>query len=96
MFYAYILQSLRDGRFYYGSTSDVKKRLKEHNAGKVRSTKGHRPYRIHYVESFPVKKEALKREQYFKSINGYNWLREAGIIQSRRGGRVVEGASLEN
>ena len=80
MYYTYILQSLKSKRYYYGSTSDLEKRLKYHNAGKVRSTKAFRPWIIHYYETYSSKSEALKRERYFKSRDGYNWLKEQGII----------------
>jgi putative endonuclease len=80
MFYTYILKSLKDGLYYYGSTSNLKSRLKEHNYGHVKSTKGHRPYKIHYYEIFETKTEALKRELFFKSIDGYNWLKDKEII----------------
>ena len=40
MYYSYILRSLKDGRYYYGSAEDVDKRLIKHNSGQVRSTKG--------------------------------------------------------
>jgi hypothetical protein len=43
MAYTYILRSQKDGRLYYGSTEDLKSRLKAHTAGKVRSTKSRRP-----------------------------------------------------
>jgi len=62
MFYAYILKSLSDGIFYYGSASNIESRLKEHNYGHVRTTKGHRPYKIHYFEIFNNKTDAIKRE----------------------------------
>ncbi len=80
-FFAYILRSRRDGTHYYGSKADVSKRLDEHNAGKVRYTKGHRPYDIKYVESFETRLDARRRELFFKSIDGYIWLRESKIIE---------------
>ncbi len=80
MYCAYVLKSLKDGSHYYGSAADVIVRLRQHNRGKVRYTKGHKPYELRYVEEFPTKAEALKREKFFKSIEGYRWLREQGII----------------
>ena len=80
MFYAYILKSQKDGKFYFGSTKDLESRVKAHNAGKVRSTKSRRPLTLHFVETFETKAEALRRELFFKSINGYNWLRQKGVI----------------
>ncbi len=80
MYYTYVLRSLKDGSYYYGSAEDTGVRLRQHNRGKVRYTKGHRPYELHYLEGFSTKSEALKREKFFKSIAGYRWLREQGII----------------
>jgi len=79
MFYTYILLSEVDGTHYYGHTSDLIERLKTHNLGKVRYTKGRRPWKIIYIESFDTKSEACKRELFFKSIEGYRYLKEAGI-----------------
>lgn len=79
MHITYILKSLKDGTYYYGSTSDLDKRLKYHNSGKSRYTKRKLPWVIHYTESFETKTEAIKREIFFKSIDGYIWLKENGI-----------------
>ncbi|MDP2365277.1 MAG: GIY-YIG nuclease family protein [Ignavibacteria bacterium] len=79
MFYAYILKSQKDNSYYYGSTKDLKARLQEHNSGKMRYTKGHLPYIIHYFETFDTNKAAILRERFFKSIAGYNWLKSKGI-----------------
>ncbi len=80
MFYTYILKSLKDNTYYYGSTSDLNKRLKEHNSNKVKYTKGHTPYKLHYFENYATKSEAVKREKYFKSIDGYIWLKQLEIM----------------
>jgi len=77
---AYILRSLKDNRYYYGSTEDLEKRLKYHNSGKVRSTKSRRPLVLHYCEEFSTKTEAAKRELFFKSVPGNIWLKAHGII----------------
>ena len=80
MFSAYILRSLKDGTYYYGHSKDVEERLKVHNQRKQRYTKGHVPYVLHYSEQYNTRKEAAAREKYFKSMNGYNWLKSHGII----------------
>ncbi|MBU1100089.1 MAG: GIY-YIG nuclease family protein [Bacteroidetes bacterium] len=80
MYYTYILKSLKDNRHYYGHTSNLENRLATHNAGKVRSTKGRRPWIIHYFETFESKSEANQRELFFKSIDGYNWLKTNKIF----------------
>ncbi|MTI40009.1 GIY-YIG nuclease family protein [Fulvivirga lutimaris] len=79
MFYTYILKSNSDNSHYYGHTKDLNNRLKDHNSGKVRSTKGKRPWVLHYFEEFETKSEAYKREMFFKSIEGYRYLKEKGI-----------------
>ena len=80
LMFAYILRSTKDGTYYYGSTKDLECRLMEHNNGKVKYTKGHRHYKLHYFEEFATRKEAFNRERFFKTIDGYNWLKEKGII----------------
>jgi len=44
MHYVYVLLSLKDSRFYTGYTEDLRKRLEEHQQGKVNSTRDRRPY----------------------------------------------------
>ena len=80
MFIAYILRSLKDGRFYYGRTESLDKRLQAHNAGKVRSTKSRRPWIVWFYEQFETKREATGRELFYKSFDGYHWLKEKHII----------------
>jgi putative endonuclease len=77
---AYILKSKVTNRYYYGHTTDIFHRLKSHNQGKVRSTKAYRPWELFYTEEFHTKSEAAKRESFFKSIEGYNYLRINKII----------------
>jgi len=81
MYYAYMLRSLKDGKYYYGSAENIAVRLNQHNGGKVRYSKGHRPYRLQYSEEYSTRAEAVRREKFFKSIAGYRWLREKGIIR---------------
>ena len=79
-YYVYILKSETHGTYYYGSAKDVQKRLKEHNAGRVRYTKGRMPWVLHYKEVFSNRSEARKREYYFKTVEGYRFLKSKGII----------------
>jgi len=79
MYFAYILKSIKDNKYYYGSTADVEKRLAKHNKGDVRTTKGRRPFLIHHVEEFNTRSERFRREQFYKSVNGYIWLKENNI-----------------
>ncbi|HPA35498.1 MAG TPA: GIY-YIG nuclease family protein [Chitinophagales bacterium] len=80
MYFSYILKSDKDGRYYYGSTNHLQNRLLKHNSGQVKATKHRRPLHIHFSESFPSRSEAFQREHFYKSIDGYNWLKENKII----------------
>ena len=51
-YYVYILKSLKDGKYYIGSTSDVVARLNFHNAGLQRSTKSRIPFVLIFQETF--------------------------------------------
>jgi len=76
MYYVYVLLSLRDRKFYIGFTSDLKRRLKEHNAGKNVSTKSRLPMKLIYYEAHSSKMDALRREQYFKTTKGKSSLKQ--------------------
>ena len=75
MVFVYVLKSEIDDRLYVGLTQNVEKRLKEHNRGKTRSTKGYRPWQLIYVEEYPDRPTARKREKYLKSGYGKQWLK---------------------
>jgi len=81
LFTTYILQSLVSGTYYYGHTKNLENRLTYHNKGKVRSTKARRPWKVFYFEEFESKSQAYRREMFFKSIEGYKFLRDSGIIK---------------
>ncbi|PJE63274.1 endonuclease [Candidatus Roizmanbacteria bacterium CG10_big_fil_rev_8_21_14_0_10_39_6] len=75
-FFVYVLRSLVDGTFYIGSTSNINERLKQHNQGKSRYTRGHRPYELIYSESFPSRVGAETREKAIKKYgNTKNFLK---------------------
>ncbi len=50
-------------------SSNPSRRLIEHNAGKVRSTKARRPYKIILTEKFPDRKTARQREKYYSNVS---------------------------
>jgi len=74
MITVYIIESLVDQIWYTGMAMDAEHRLKEHNAGKNRFTKGHIPWKIIYTEVHPDWAEARVREKYLKSSAGKKWL----------------------
>ena len=73
----YILQSLRDGRFYIGSSVDLNKRLKHHFGGFTPSTKRMGKMKLVFTQEYATLKEAriierkmkrLKRRDYIEKI----------------------------
>jgi len=66
MYYLYILKSLKDNKSYIGVTKDIQKRLREHNSGRVKSTKYRRPLVITHTEKFETLSEARKKEWFYK------------------------------
>ena len=75
MFYTYVLQSNRDKKLYIGCTENLKLRFETHNKGDVESTKDRRPLKIVYYEGCLNRKDALKREIYFKTTYGSRYLK---------------------
>ena len=67
MHYVYLIKSVQYDWVYVGSTSNFEKRLAQHNAGAVRSTKYRKPYILLYQESFETISDARKREKLIKS-----------------------------
>jgi putative endonuclease len=66
MFYVYVLKSEKDNKLYFGSTNDLRRRLSDHNTGKVPSTKPRRPFVLKYYEAYTVESDARKREASLK------------------------------
>ena len=66
MFHTYILYSMRLDRYYVGHTGDLTTRIKRHNQGLTRSTKGGIPWQLVYEESYLSRSEAMHREHIIK------------------------------
>lgn len=75
MYYTYVIQSEKDKRFYTGFTRDLRNRLKEHNSGKVASTKNRGPFALIYYEACLNEQDAIARERYLKSGMGKRYLK---------------------
>ena len=66
MYYVYVLRSSEDREsFYLGYTSDLRKRVKEHNQGLNKSTRG-KQWQLVYYEAYVRESYARKREQKLK------------------------------
>lgn len=66
MFYMYVLKSGKDGNMYIGSTNNLRRRFKEHNAGEVLSTRARLPLSLIYYEAYSLEEEARNREKQLK------------------------------
>ena len=56
-------------------TTDVNRRLLEHNSGKPFYTAKYRPWLIAHFESFEYREDAREREKYLKSAGGRRWMK---------------------
>jgi putative endonuclease len=71
VWYVYMVKCA-DGSLYTGTTTDVSRRVKEHNAKKGAAyTKARLPVRLVYRETHPTRSHAQKREAEIK-----RWKRE--------------------
>ncbi len=79
MYYVYMLRCA-DLTLYVGITTDVGRRVMEHNTSKkgAHYTKARRPVVLCYSESLPTRSEALKREAEIK-----RWRREKKLALCR-------------
>jgi putative endonuclease len=67
---AYVLRGASGDYLYKGSCRDLVERLKNHRAGRVAHTKNRRPLNLVYHEYFASYTEARKRELFFKTGAG--------------------------
>jgi putative endonuclease len=64
----YILQSLKNLRYYIGSTIDIERRLVEHNSGKSKYTSATRPYKLVFKQEYPSILLARRIEYKLKKL----------------------------
>jgi putative endonuclease len=92
MFYVYVLES--GEHRYMGSTKDLRRRVKEHNAGQNQTTKAYAPWTVIHYEAYISSDDAKRREKYFKSSPGrtalskmlrsyYNNKKQSGLAYQR-------------
>jgi putative endonuclease len=90
MFTVYALESKKDRRIYVGITGNFSQRLNDHNAGKTKSTKGYRPWKLLHYQEVESRSIARQLEKKWKSGSGKEVLRSlktrplsATILRSR-------------
>jgi len=72
MWYIYIIKSVLNNRYYIGCTSNIERRILEHNNGYNISTKKDKPWKVVYCEEFNDQQKAYSREKKIKSYKGGN------------------------
>ncbi|MFC1703943.1 GIY-YIG nuclease family protein [Candidatus Omnitrophota bacterium] len=87
-YYVYVLKSLKDGKLYTGFSKDPYKRIKDHNKGSTKSTKGRRPFKILHIEECRDRTEARNKEKQFKSGYIRESLKELNFCRDSSGSRA--------
>ena len=75
MYYTYVLWSTEDKKFYIGYTSDLSRRLAEHQNDRGYTTSRMTAPKLVFYECFLSKEDAVRREDYFKTTKGKKALR---------------------
>ena len=78
MFYVYVLVSESTGKRYTGQTSDLERRIAEHNS-KNHNVRKHTsrnlgPWQLGYSEEHATRSEAIKRERWLKTRSGRRFI----------------------
>jgi putative endonuclease len=76
MHYVYALSSIRRNYIYVGITSNLQRRISQHNMGYERTTKPYGPFKLIYSEVCENRKDARIREKYWKSGVGKEQLKK--------------------
>ena len=75
MVYVYLL-ILSNGDIYKGLTENLKRRLEEHESGKVESTRNYGPVKLIGYEAYLLKSDAERRERFLKTTEGRRFLKQ--------------------
>jgi len=77
VYYVYLLENQNDKSWYIGATSDLKRRLQEHQSGRGgRTTKIKHDWKLIYFEGYLNKDDAFGRERFLKSGSGRKYLKK--------------------
>ena len=88
MFTVYAIRSITTGRIYIGQTNDFEGRLREHNAGSIKSTKKDRPWQLYEWQQVMKRKEAMYIEWTIKRSKG---LRDKWLEANKGGSSILLG-----
>ena len=71
-----MLRNYKINRYYIGYAKDLKNRIKEHQEGKVISTKSDLHYELEWYCAFRTEKQAVLFEKYLKSGSGIAFMKK--------------------
>lgn len=74
-YFVYILEDDK-GKKYKGMTNNLQRRLGEHERGKTKTTRGMKNLRVVHTERYSNLMEARKREIYFKTAAGRQFIKK--------------------
>ena len=95
MFFVYILQSTQFSIFYVGHTDDLARRFQEHKAGRSNFTVSRGPWELVYVETFPTRAEAMKREREIKRRKSRRYIERLLELNNGAWKKLVDIKDLE-
>jgi putative endonuclease len=76
-YYIYLLENRKDGSWYIGYTSNLNKRIREHNHNQGgKTTKNRGSWKLIYSEIYINKLDAVGRELFLKSGSGRKYLKK--------------------
>ena len=73
-YYVYILKSINFDKYYVGYTTNINRRLNEHNSKSQIYSKNYAPWDLVTYTSFTNKQKATNFETYLKSHSGRAFL----------------------
>ena len=86
MGWVYILKSMSDGRYYIGSTTNIKSRIRHHMAGATYSTKRFGKLQLVFSQQYGTLQEARSIERKLKKLKRRDYIEKIiaeGIIRMR-------------
>ena len=66
-YFVYVLKSQKNGDLYVGSTANIENRLRLHNSGRVKSTKGYKPWSLLEFRECESRADAVTLERHLKT-----------------------------
>ncbi len=85
MYFVYIIESEKNGRYYTGQTDDLEERIERHNKGRNRSTMAFVPWRLKWWHEFRTRSEAVKMEARLKRIKKREYIERFVVENNFRG-----------